>query len=114
MTEVAVAIAVTAAALALVLLAIVVRQGRAVRELAGHLDETNAALAATREQGQELLAQHRETTAALERALAAADRDEPEPGDDIDGDGHDVTVITDISERLRLEDDLTTARIASV
>jgi hypothetical protein len=108
MTEVAVAIAVAAAALALVLLRVVVRQGRAVRDLSGRLDETMAALEATREQGELLLTQHRETTAALEAALSAPDPFEPETN----GDDRDVTVITDISDWAA--DEPSTARIASV
>ena len=106
MTEVAVAIAVAAAVLALVLIIVVVRQNGAVRRLSSDLDETRLALATIREQGEQLLAQHEETTRALELALTAP----PPP------------VITDISDRLRgvshpatgVDDDLSTARIASV
>jgi len=117
MTEVAVAIAVAAAVLALVLLVVVVRQNRAVHQLSSDLDETRSALATMREQGEQLLAQHEETTRALELALTAP----PPEAAPVDAE-QDVTVITDISERLRgvsdpaagVDDDLSTARIASV
>ena len=118
MTELAVAMAVAAAVLALVLLTVVVRQNRAVGRLRSDLDETRSTLATIREQGEELLAQHEETTRALELALTA-----PPPPEAATVDAEqDVTVITDISARLRgvsdpasgVEDDLSTARIASV
>jgi hypothetical protein len=118
MTEVAVAIAVAAAVLALVLLTVVVRQNRAVRQLSSDLDETRSALATIREQGEQLLTQHEETTRALELALTALP---PTEAATVDAE-QDVTVITDISDRLRgvsgratgVDDDLSTARIASV
>jgi hypothetical protein len=117
MTELAVAIAVASAVLALVLLTVVVRQNRAVGQLSSDLDETRSALATIREQGAQLLAQHEETTRALELALTA-----PPPPEAATDAEQDVTVITDISARLRgvsdpasgVEDDLSTARLASV
>jgi hypothetical protein len=116
MTEVAVASAVAAAVLTLVLLTVVLRQKRAVARLSSDLEETRSALAAIREQGEQLLAQHEETTRALELALTALPPPEPAA---VDAD-QDVTVITDISDRLRgvastgSDDELSTSRIASV
>jgi hypothetical protein len=119
MTELAVAIAVAAAVLALVLLIVVVRQSRAVQQLSHDLDDTRAALTTIREQGEQLFALQQETSRALELALTAPPGTGPAADTD---DSDDVTVITDISDRLRRgagstagqDDELTTARIASV
>jgi hypothetical protein len=126
-SDVAVAVAVAAAVLSLVLLAVVVRQNDRARTLVRRVDDLEADRRAAQTRIDELEAESQETTQALELALAAVPppvmpATQPEgPYDDID-----VSVITDISDRLRGinggnhdgidggEADLSTARIASV
>src|SRR4051812_34930067 len=120
MTSLAVAVAVAAAVLSLVVLARLGRQDDRVRTLTNRVDDLEADRRTSQARIDELEADNRDTTQALELALAAAAPADP-PRDDAAADA-DISVITDISDRLRGVDgaegdddlDLTTARIASV
>ncbi len=115
-SDVAVAVAVAAGLLSLILLGVVIRQHRAIRALSDQVGDLRAAQQSVGERFAVLQAQQRDTAVALELALAALPADAgasaPEAGDP------EVTLITDFAGRQRGtsadDDDLTTARIASV
>ena len=110
---VAVAVAAAAAVLSLVLLTIVVRQKTRVRELAARIDDFETAQRESAARIEEVLGESRDSVQRLELALRPPAESAGSSDDD-----ENVSVITDITGRLRGvdgdDDDLTTARIASV
>ncbi len=136
-SDVAVVVAGAAAVLSVILLGVVVRQSRAVRSLDVRLSEALVAQQTATERADERSARQQDSIAALETVHAGTPAPAPgqlggdgagqpdeaagadEPGNAAGADEADqITVITDISDRVGgghgHEDDLTTARIASV
>lgn len=114
--DVAVAVAVAAAGLSLLLLGVAMWHHRAVRLLTRQVEDLRAADQRALERIEALAGQQQDTFRAVELALQTPAATGPAADEHPTAD-EDVTVITDISDRLRGldgEDDVTTARIASV
>lgn len=113
-SDVAVAVAAAAAALSIVLLGVVMRQNKLTRTLSTQIADLQSGQAAAASRMEQVDEAGQEAARALQLAVETGAEPTPSNAEDEE----DVTVITDISDRLRGIDgdsaDLTTARIAAV